>query len=224
MSQSPSSLQQRQRLHQRQNSTPVASEVTKVPIMPQTQHRPANLHRRGHSFDQRSPIRRQHPGMVSITNIGSIQRHGQQILREAQQQRTPRPGQPLDQQQQQQQFDIPPGSPHCGVPVSMPQHGPGMSYDNLTTMNAIMYPGPPMQVAHSPYHMQDMNVPMLAGIEGYGMPVDENSMHYFNPIPPPDFLYAPPYRRQSHPDLQIHTAIRPITPTHQMHGGEQSSS
>ena len=192
--------------------------------MPQTQHRPANLHRRGHSFDQRSPIRRQYPGMVSIANVESLRQHGQQILREAQQQRTPRPGQPLDQQQQQQ-FDITgPPSPHCGVPVSMPQHGPGMPYDNLTTMNAMMYPGPPMQhIAHSPYQMQDMNMPMLAGIEGYGMPVDENSMHYFNPVQP-DYLYMPPDRRQSHPDLHVHTGIRPITPTHQMHSGKQSAS
>ncbi|KAL2410972.1 hypothetical protein ABEF95_003672 [Exophiala dermatitidis] len=63
MSNPPSSLQQRQRLHRRQNSTPVvAFEAMKVSanMPPQRQ----NSHRRGQSFDQqqRSPIRKYHHG------------------------------------------------------------------------------------------------------------------------------------------------------------------
>ncbi|KAI9755852.1 MAG: hypothetical protein M4579_004134 [Chaenotheca gracillima] len=90
-----SSLQQRQRQHRRQNSTPTAFTTPKVPILPTTTSSQRHgTHKRGLSVDQRSL--QQHPPRddhtVSTTNPG-LQYRQQQILREAQQQRLARPGQ-----------------------------------------------------------------------------------------------------------------------------------
>jgi hypothetical protein len=213
MSNPPSSLHQPSKLHhRRQNSTPVvAFEAMKVSNsnMPQNQQR-QGVHRRGLSFDQhnRSPIRRQQPqGMVSITNVA--QHIGQQILREAQQQRAIRPG-----QQYPIQTDLP-GSPQCGVyPGS-----PNTPYDHLT-MNSIMQNSPQMQFASSPYFPPEMS-PMQA--QFHGMPlVDENHPHYFQqmhqPQQNPNAVFDA--RRMSQPELRVQTGMRPHTPQEQLQNGE----
>lgn len=215
MSSTPSSLQQRQRLHRRQNSTPVASEAMKVPALPPSQQRPFNVHRRGHSFDQRTPIRRQHAGMVSIANLGSIQQ-GHQILREAQQQRIARPGQ---QQQQQQQMEIP-GSPQCGVLAPSLQSAPSSPYENMTTMNTILQNAGSMSIVHSPYFIPDVNMPMSNGLAGVGISVDENSLQYIHHMQAIDMGILPE-RRQSQPELRIQTDQRPFTPTNQIQTGKR---
>ncbi|EXJ88910.1 hypothetical protein A1O3_01974 [Capronia epimyces CBS 606.96] len=76
MSNPPSSLQQRHRLHRRQNSTPVvAFEAMKVStnMLPQRQ----NMHRRGQSVDQqRSPIRKQQHGSAFFSGLNMSMQHG----------------------------------------------------------------------------------------------------------------------------------------------------
>ncbi|KIW69011.1 hypothetical protein PV04_04915 [Phialophora macrospora] len=215
MSNPPSSLQQRQRLHRRQNSTPVvAFEAMKVSTsMPQQPRH--NLHRRGQSFDlQRSPIRKQHQGStVSMTNLGSI--HGQQILREAQQQRIVRPGQ---QQQQQNMHVSIPNSPDCGMFQVASNSIPASPYDNMT-MNAIMHQNSPgMDFQHSHQYFNDMNMSMQTG-----MPIglmDENSPRYFHDAQGPQFQQGSgiPFdnRRMSQPDLRVQTQLRPQTPSQQI--------
>ena len=83
-------LQNRQRQHRRQNSTPTAFEPVKVSNLPNIQR---HAHRRGMSLDQR---RRQTPPQeitVSTINNQGYQTTQQHILRETQQQRLARPGQ-----------------------------------------------------------------------------------------------------------------------------------
>ena len=85
-----SNLQNRQRQHRRQNSTPTAFAPVKVNTLPNIQR---HAHRRGMSLDQR---RRQTPPQeitVSTTNNQGYQTTQQHILRETQQQRLARPGQ-----------------------------------------------------------------------------------------------------------------------------------
>lgn len=213
MSNPPSSLQQRQRLHRRQNSTPVAFEAMKVQH-PTTIQRQNSQHRRGQSIDSRSPIRRQHHhtgSMVSITNLGSTP-YGQQILREAQQQRISRPG-------QHQQIELP-VSPQCGMYLSHPSHSlPTSPYDNMT-MNAFMQSQG--MSAHSQFMPQDFNIPMSAGLSG-GFELDENNQHYFQSaqyFPHQHMGFAVQDRRQSHPELRIQTGMRPLTPTQQIQTGK----
>lgn len=91
----PTTIHQRQRQHRRQQSTPSAFDAPKVAHLPLQQH---GVHRRGMSLDQRQ--RRQSPQQdlsVSITNTG-LQQHKQHVLREAQQQRSARPGSQYPQQ------------------------------------------------------------------------------------------------------------------------------
>ncbi|EXJ94717.1 hypothetical protein A1O1_03114 [Capronia coronata CBS 617.96] len=215
MSNAPSSLQQRQRLHRRQNSTPVvAFEAMKVStnMPPQSQ----NMHRRGQSFDQqqRSPIRKQHHGgAVSMTNIGSI--HGQQILREAQQQKIARPGQ---QQQHNSHLDLP-ISPECGIYAVSPNSMPGTPYENMT-MNAFMHQNSQsMDYSHSQQFFSDLNMSMQQGISNMGM-MDENNPQYYQDT---HLLHSQPTRglaidtrRMSQPDLRVQTQLRPHTPSHQI--------
>jgi regulatory protein SWI5 len=82
-------LQNRQRQHRRQQSTPTAFDPVKVNNLPNIQK---HAHRRGISLDQR---RRTPPQdlMVSTTNNQGYQTTQQHILRETQQQRLARPGQ-----------------------------------------------------------------------------------------------------------------------------------
>ncbi|KAI9852308.1 MAG: hypothetical protein M1824_002029 [Vezdaea acicularis] len=77
-----SGLQQRQRQHRRQNSTPAAFDAPKVPILPAKIQRQSS-HRRGQSLDQRNIRQRQLRPQDDETHI----------LRETQQQRLARPGQ-----------------------------------------------------------------------------------------------------------------------------------
>lgn len=86
-----SNLQNRQRLHRRQNSTPSAFDPVKVHDLPITQRHGA--HRRGMSLDTR---KRQTPPQetISVSTINQgYQTTSQHILRETQQQRLARPGQ-----------------------------------------------------------------------------------------------------------------------------------
>ena len=212
MSNPPSSLQSRQKLHhQRQNSTPVAFEAMKVPMPPHTQRQ--TLHRRGQSYDMaRTPIRRQqHTGSaVSMTtNIGSI--HGQQILREAQQQRIARPGQQYTQPQVDTSV-----TQHCGN-FPHPQSFSTIPYD--MTMNAII-PINQEMMQHSQY--QNMQMPLSAGPQSPFV-FDENSQHYFqamHQMQEAAQMMAQTDRRMSQPDLRIQTGLRPYTPTHQLQTGK----
>lgn len=213
MSNTPSSLQSRQRLHKRQNSTPVAFEAMKVPMPPTTVQR-HSLHRRGQSYDMaRTPIRRQnHNGSaVSInTNIGPI--HGQPILREAQQQKMTRPGQqPIHPQggtstsQQQCDFQTQPPS-FARVPYEMQMSA-------LMSMSQDMSP-----------HSAFQNFPMTIPPEVQATLVfDENTHNYF-PLPPQSQqasqLMPQQDRRMSQPDVRIRTGMRPYTPTHQIQTGK----
>ena len=211
MSNPPSSLHQAPKLHhRRQNSTPVvAFEAMKVSSNTPNLQQRQGVHRRGLSFDQhnRSPIRRQQPGgMVSITNVA--QQLGQQILREAQQQRASRPG--------QQHPDLPVQHPQCGM---YPGSTPNTPYETMT-MNSIMQNSPHMQFASSPYYPPDMSS-MQAGYQGMGM-VDENSQHYFQqahqPQQNPNAVFDA--RRMSHPELRVQTGMRPQTPRDQIQNGK----
>jgi regulatory protein SWI5 len=177
-----------------------------------------NAHRRGQSLDQsRSPIRRQTNqagSMVSITNIGSTQQ-GQQILREAQQQKLARPGQRNETST----------TPQCGLFPLNTQFNLDAMYNtnNTTTMNAMMQDSGDMQIAHSPFYAQDMNMPMSAGFDSIGLGLDENSQHYFQPLhhPRQDFGNGMmDARRMSQPDLQLYAEHRPITPTQRINTGK----
>ena len=83
-------LQQRQRQHRRQNSTPTAFESVKVNNLPKIQR---HAHRRGMSLDQRRRQTTPQEITVSTTNNQGYQTTQQHILRETQQQRLARPGQ-----------------------------------------------------------------------------------------------------------------------------------
>ena len=209
----PSVLQQRQRLHRRQNSTPVAFEALQVPHLSPTVQR-HNSHRRGQSLDQRSPIRgqyRQTGSTVSITNTGSAN-IGQQILREAQQQKSARPG-------QQNHTAV---SLQCDAFQDQPLDQNGLY--NANTLNALAQEQDIMQV-QSPmqqYFPQDMSMPSSAGLEGMDPIVDENRQHYFQPTHSvgPNFGDDMNERRMSQPDLQLHVRQRPITPAQQTNSGK----
>lgn len=219
MSNPPSSLHHRQAMHRRQNSTPiVAFEAMKVStsMPPQRQ----SLHRRGQSFDQqRSPIRRQqqqHGSTVSMTNLGSI--HGQQILREAQQQKIARrPGQQL-----QLNMDMP-ISPDCGIYSGSSGSMPGTPFENMS-MNAFMHQNPNgMDYSHSPQFFSDMYMSMQNGMPGMGI-MDENTPQYLHDARSVHSQQSSGMsfdaRRMSQPDLRVQTQLRPHTPSHQIQTGE----
>ena len=205
MSNQPSSLQSRQKLHKRQQSTPVAFEAMKVQMLPTTTQR-QTLHRRGQSYDTtRTPIRRhqQTGSMVGMnTNIQSFQ--GQQILREAQQQRT-RPG----QQPIQPRVDTLIAQ-QCGViPQQQQQQSFQEQYD--MTMNAMMLPQGIMQ------HSQYGNMPLSAGVsESYIL--DENNQHYFQNLHLQTAQYMPIDRRLSQPELRH--GMRAYTPDQNIQTGK----
>jgi regulatory protein SWI5 len=87
----PINLQQRQRQHRRQQSTPTAFDATKVSNLPNIQRH--GSHRRGMSLDTR-----QHRLSQQDTNTNQgFNDNQQQLLREAQQQRLARQGQYVPQ-------------------------------------------------------------------------------------------------------------------------------
>ena len=214
MSNPPSVLQQRQRLHRRQNSTPVAFEAMKVPNLPPAIQR-HNSHRRGQSLDQRSPTRGQHRqtgSTVSNTNQGSITT-GQQILREAQQQKLARPGQPIQS----------PLSPQCGTFQDQTINQNGLF--DATTMNAILQEQALMQVSRPLQQCfpPDLSMPTSAGLESMDAVVDENHQHYFQSTHGgrrSGGSGGMNERSMSQPDLQLYVRQRPITPAQQMNSGE----
>lgn len=216
MSNPPSSLQTRQKTHhQRQQSTPVNFEAVKVLQMPPTIRPRQDAHRRGQSFDMsRSPIQRRPGSAVSMhTNIGSTT--GQQILREAQQQRTARPGRPIIQYGT-------PIAPQCGQYRQPPQMQE-ISYD--MTMTNFM-DAPQNMMLHPQF--QDMSIPMSA-VSHTSYEFDENSQQYFTAIPSPSSSSLPPHvrmmegidRRSSHPDLRVNTDMRTQTPSQQSLSGRR---
>lgn len=200
----PSSLQSRQRLHQRQNSIPVALEAMKVQIPPNPARQA--MHRRGQSYDMsRSPIRRhQRTGSAVSMNTNL----GQHILREAQQQRIARPG----QQQIQPRIDTSIAQQYGGYP---PQSLPGTPYE--MTMNAFMS-APQNMMQHPQYQNMHMQIPHCSPNQ---FAVMENMQGYFQPMHPMDDGQIMPNvdRSTSQPDLRIHTGLRPYTPTHQIQTG-----
>ena len=210
MMSNPPSIIQRQSLHRRQNSTPVALDTMKVPQLPPTIQR-QNSHRRGQSLDQsRSPIRRHRPtgSTVSITNLASTP-HGQQILREAQTTNIARPGQRID-------TNIPPQCGSFSAPFSP-------LYSHETTMNAILANSSnmqiPQQMSQSPYYPQ-VTMPMSAGYDGMGLGLDKNSQHYFQMAHGMENGLKEDMRRMSQPDMSMYSGSRPITPSQQMHSGK----
>jgi hypothetical protein len=214
MSNPSSSLHSQPGLHRRQHSTPVlAFEAMKMerPTPIQRQNSP---HRRGQSQDSRSPIRRQQHqrtgSTVSTTNIGSIP-HGQQILREAQQQRLARPGQPHPNEL--------PVSPQCGIYQPMSNSTSTSPYDNMP-MNAVMQHHQAIPT-HSQFIPQDFKMPMSAGLP-MGFELDENNHYFQSSHPISQYMGGMPLhdRRLSQPDLRIHTGMRPITPSQQIQNGK----
>jgi regulatory protein SWI5 len=132
-------LQNRQRQHRRQNSTPTAFEPVKVNSLPNIQRN--GVHRRGMSLDTRR--RRQTPpqdNTVSTTNNQGYQTTPQHILREAQQQRLARPG--------QQQFTTYENDEnYLSSPIVTPQKqtfdtGCTNQYGERGTPSEYLYPGP----------------------------------------------------------------------------------
>lgn len=217
MSNPPSVLQQRQKLHRRLNSTPVAFEALKVPTLPTTIQR-HNSHRRGQSLDHRSPTRgadRQTGSTVSITNTGSTT-IGQQILREAQQQNIARPG----------QRNQSPVSSQCAI---FQDHNIDQNdLYNSTTMNAILQEQSNLQVA-SPlqqFFSQDLYMSSPAGFEGMDSNVDQEAQHYFQSTHSVRQSFEDDMmneRRMSQPDLQMYGQQRPTTPAQQMNTGKSTS-
>lgn len=214
MSNPQSMLQQRHKLHRRQNSTPLAFEALKVPTLPPTIQR-HNSHRRGQSLDQRSPTRganRQTGSTVSITNTGSAT-IGQQILREAQQQNLARPG----------QRNQSPVASDCGI---FQDHNIDHNeIYNSTTMNAILQEQSNLQVA-SPleqFFSQDLYMPSQADFEGTDSNVGLDSQHYFQSTHNVRQSFEDEMmnqRKMSEPDLQLCGQQRPTTPAQQMNSGK----
>ena len=212
MSNPTSMLQQRQRLHRRQNSTPVALEALKVPNLPNGLQR-QNSHRRGQSLDQRSPRRvqnRQLASTVSSTNQGSPTT-GQHILREAQRQNLARPGQQTHS----------PISPRCDI---TPRTGANNqmydgSMETFMQEQASLQTSSPIQPCFSP----GIYMPSSAGIQDIHSDLGENSPGYFQATE--DFQSAFTNgalieRSMSQPDLLLNAQQRPITPAQQMNSGK----
>jgi len=216
------SLQQRHRLHRRQNSTPTAFEAMKVPNLPAQALQRRQSHRRGQSLDQRSPQRQQSlqgDQSVSITNQGS-QSYQQHILRETQQQRLAPPG----QQQGRQQSTISPG-PQCGNQTFFQQSNNGMQcmpsslYNNTNQMSDNVISG--NQQGGNGQDFYQFELPLSAGYQdGFGLGLDENmGSHYFQQdhrvMYPASVSGAPEdARRMSQPELRT-LAQRPVTPNQQ---------
>lgn len=171
--------QQRQRLHRRQNSTPVAFEGGRVPTHPVSTPglTRQNSHRRGQSLDQRSPIRRRPSPPQDSNRTFTNQRQSdvqQHILQEAQQQRLARPGQ---QQLSYEPLMMPQG-PQCGpTQESQLQYSdPNSLYLNTNLMNAMSQISGNQQLGSAqeltPNHSFDMST--AAGyFDGFGLGLDQ---------------------------------------------------
>jgi hypothetical protein len=154
-----------------------------------------------------------------MTNLGSI--HGQQILREAQQQKIARrPGQQL-----QLNMDMP-ISPDCAIYSGSSGSMPGTPFENMS-MNAFMHQNPNgMDYSHSPQFFSDMYMSMQNGMPGLGM-MDENTPQYLHDARSVHSQQSSGMsfdaRRMSQPDLRVQTQLRPHTPSHQIQTGKLSS-
>ena len=214
MSNPPSMLQQRQRIHRRQNSTPVAFEALKVPTLSPAVQRHGS-HRRGQSLDQRSPTRgakRQTGSKLSITNQGSAT-IGQQILREAQQQTLARPG----------QRNQSPVSPQRSTILDHTIDQGGLH--NANTIDAILQEQAKMQVATpiEQYFAQDLYMPISAGLESMDPNMGDESQHYFQTTHSTRHGLEDEMtneRTMSQPDLQMYAQQRPNTPAQLTNRGE----
>jgi hypothetical protein len=183
LSNTTSCVPTRQRMHRRQNSTPVGFGDAEVPNLPVsapglTRH---NSHRRGQSLDQqRSPIRRrqsptQDPNRTMHTNLGNHE-FQQHILQEAQQQRLARPGQQQQQQLYQQPLTISPGT-QCGPIQEQFQFNDSNNlYMNANLMNAMSQISGNQQLGNAqeltPTHSFDMST--AAGyFDGFSLGLDQ---------------------------------------------------
>lgn len=134
LSNQTTNLQQRQRQHRRQISTPNAFDAPKVPLLPATAIQRQASHRRGLSLDQRiqqQQLRQQksqQDDRTVSTNSG-LQQQQQHILREAQQQRLARPG------QQHNTHNAHPHGQQCVIKPQIqliePSSGTGLPNDTL---------------------------------------------------------------------------------------------
>ncbi|KAI9773451.1 MAG: hypothetical protein M1840_007667 [Geoglossum simile] len=95
-----SNLQRQQRQHRRQNSTPVAFEAPKVPLLSAAKLQRLAFHRRGQSLDQRVQ-QQQFPDGSTVSIPPGFQPNPQHSLQAAQQHRLVQPG------QQQERFSFP---------------------------------------------------------------------------------------------------------------------
>ena len=214
LSNPPTVLQQRQRLHhRRQNSTPVTMEALKVPTIQAPGLQRQNSHLRGQSLDQRSPIRRPRSQQESVSITNRL--NEQQILREAQQQRLARPGQRYQQTQ----------SPQCGIQFEEPNYQTmnDMPMDtnmyNNSTVDNLLQQSAGMQYANQMPVSPGMQMPGSNNYEGIGLGLDENAgHHYFQQAH--HYMYDMPnsdgrdMRRMSQPELQSYVQ-RPVTPVQQ---------
>ncbi len=136
LSNQTSNLQQRQRQHRRQNSTPNAFDAPKVPLLPATAIQRHGSHRRGLSLDQRiqqqeQRRKSQQDDRTVSTNPG-LQQQQQHILREAQQQRLARPGQQHSTHIHGRQCAV-----QLQVPFNAPSPGTGLPNDTLYEQHNI---------------------------------------------------------------------------------------
>lgn len=201
MSNPPSSLQDQQKMHRRQQSIPVHFEAMKVPhMLPAIQPR-QDVHKRGQSFDvSRSPIHRQHitTGSMSSTRTNTGSTHGQQILREAQQQRIARPG----RSQPQYTMSIP---PQHNIPYQT-IHG----QTRQMPMDAMMHV--PSTIMPHP-QFQNMQVPMPVPVPQGTFNFAPSNQQYFPTRPSMSqrmVMVNSMNRRIPQPDLKIETDLKPF--------------
>lgn len=199
MSNPPSSLQDRQKMHRRQQSIPVNFEAMKVPHMLPTVQPRQEGHTRGQSFDMsRSPIHRQHMTTGSMlstrTNTGST--HGQQILREAQQPRIARPG-----RSQHPQYTMPVPTHHIPYQsIQEPRHQ--MPMDAMMQVPTTIMPHP---------QFPDMQVPVPQGSFNFA---PSNQQYFPTPVSMSQrmVMMNGMNRRMPQSDLKIETGLKSFAP------------
>ncbi|KAI9841376.1 MAG: hypothetical protein M1838_003600 [Thelocarpon superellum] len=181
-----SSLYQRQRQHRRQNSTPNAFQAPKVPLLPATAVTRHGMHRRGQSLDQRTPSRRQslQEGLTVSTTPG-LQPNQQHILREAQQQRLARPGQPPNHAFLTAHLEEPPAgcfdacfSSTGGLDNHSHSHSQPQGHGHHPATDLHQLAGGPS--GGEPYHLNvppgGKSGPPAGYLDGFGSGLDENHM------------------------------------------------
>ena len=212
MSNPTNALHRRQQFHRRQNSTPLAFEAIKAPMIQTPAQRQQNSHRRGQSLDTINRLP-QEDQTVSTTNAG-LTPNGQHTLREAQQIKIARPGQhhpqvpsPLCETFFQNQQYFPFSNSNPGTPSAY--------FDDPSTLAA-----PGVQVGTPGAYPSELGMPVPAEFESIDVEMDGFSgQDYFQPdhLPVSDTVdqQLMQLRRQSQPDAQAFHQ-QPSTPTHQI--------